>query len=742
MLFGNLILLAAAWSLSVDTGSPLHVMTDPVAVRPRIELRSTDGAVSPEAVSGTVQIVNYFGDRLALPLVATNGVGVAEFDLRRTVSSGGVKPRMKGVWTVTAHMPSTLPISAQFAVLDEHPLTPRLKPPKFRLGINYHVTWYGARDRALTLDALTACGCKLVRCGGFACNNTWIDEKSPAPDFTRADEIMTILKERGISVNASCWPFPDWALLRTDLPYQQRIRTPPKVGVARTYCQLLANHFGDDIDYLETSNEADLWATNLFAAVDYISYQRECYEGVKAGCESIRVLPSAFAVADSSEPMVRKKGFQETVLQGAKGFYDVHPVHLHYAFGGYVSALVNKFFPMRKRLGVIVPWYANETSLTGVHGNEKAVAVNVWQKIVFSWAHGSTDYIWYNLRATGDREDDPEQWYGLLSRDYHPRAGFAAFSSLAYLLTGADFERILCETRGRCIYLFRKDADLILVGWDVATEPAFPIRLKTDAIRARTVDLMGNEADGRAADGGAVFMISRLPSALVLERAQMADLREDDLATIPPPPGKSMNVLANVQNREPDFVLNSSESVRNLYAGNPETVARTWKGPSDLSARIWIGRKEESLHLRFAVRDDVESQRFSSAQMYLGDSIQFIVQSMHQNGNFEFGVARNDQGDPLVHVWIVPAGFDAQRVTRQVQLKTGRKRDITWYDVRIPLSAIGFDEQTLAGGFRFNAIVYDDDGAGAERDGWIEIVPGIAGKKEYSDAPFVRIGDK
>jgi len=28
---------------------------------------------------------------------------------------------------------------------------------------------------------------------------------------------------------------------------------------------------------------------------------------------------------------------------------------------------------------------------------------------------------------------------------------------------------------------------------------------------------------------------------------------------------------------------------------------------------------------------------------------------------------------------------------------------------------------------------------GGWRDCWIEIVPGIAGKKEYSDAPFVKI---
>ena len=98
-----------------------------------------------------------------------------------------------------------------------------------------------------------------------------------------------------------------------------------------------------------------------------------------------------------------------------------------------------------------------------------------------------------------------------------------------------------------------------------------------------------------------------------------------------------------------------------------------------------------------------------------------------------------EDGRPLVHTWIAPTGFDAAAVARAIRLETSRKGDRTVYDARIPLAAIGFGEKTLANGFRFNAIVYDDDGLGESRDCWIEIVPGIAGKKEYSDSPFVKI---
>lgn len=37
-----------------------------------------------------------------------------------------------------------------------------------------------------------------------------------------------------------------------------------------------------------------------------------------------------------------------------------------------------------------------------------------------------------------------------------------------------------------------------------------------------------------------------------------------------------------------------------------------------------------------------------------------------------------------------------------------------------------------------DAIVYDDDGMGKDRDGWLEIMSGIAGAKQYDRCPCVR----
>jgi hypothetical protein len=511
------------------------------------------------------------------------------------------------------------------------------------------------------------------------------------------------------------------------------------------YAEKLARRFGEDIDYLETSNEADIWPMESMTAEEYIDYQKEAYEGIKRGCKGIRVLPSAFAAADSSSPQVVRKGFQETVLEKAKGFYDVHPVHMHSASSLFEADLTSKFFPMRKRLGVDVPWYANESALTSVNGAEDIVAKNVWTKILFAWAHGSTDYIWYNLKATGWSPSDPEQGYGLITASYHPRTGFAAFSALAHISTGLEFDSILCEKKGRHFYSFKgtrgEKKVFLLAGWDQFTSPAFPVRVKTDAKKAETVDIMGNSRPAEKTEDGYVFPIGKMPSAILLSDASNFQVHPGDVANIPPPKVDARVVKANTEGRSADFVLDRVWKVRQLFAANPATVDRTWKGPEDLSAKIWIGRKGDSLRFRFEVTDDIHSQRSKAEKLYLNDGLQFILEAPGQSGNFEFGLARTRDGSPLTMTWIVPASFDAKKVNEALKLETSRTGTKTVYDASIPLEAIGFDEETLRNGFRFNAIVYDDDAMGESRDNWIEIVPGIASGKDYTDAPFVKIQD-
>ena len=117
-------------------------------------------------------------------------------------------------------------------------------------------------------------------------------------------------------------------------------------------------------------------------------------------------------------------------------------------------------------------------------------ARNVWKKPVFAWAHGSCDYIWYNLKATGWDPDDSEQVYGLLTADLCPRATYCAYSALVKILQGLSFDAILSEEAdGLYAYRFRGEKDgfagCVLVGWnEQAAKGVRTLRIRTDATRA------------------------------------------------------------------------------------------------------------------------------------------------------------------------------------------------------------------------------------------------------------------
>ena len=735
---------AEAIRIDVDTGSPLHVTTDPSGV----VLTLFNSASEPVPFEGVLKAVNFFGDSVEIPVSATLG---SEKTLRVPVDLTQAKPegarRLRGLWQVAGSIRSQgseAKTETRFAVLNRNRVTPRLPYGKFRLGVNYHMGNYEGPHRRMTLDALTACGAKLVRVGDFAAINCW--GKPEKMDFSGADRQMAELKERGLSVNASCWPIAGWMVpdeRRKQLGWPKWIRLRAKRGAMGEYAEKLAAHFGSDIDYIETSNEADLWDDDAMSAEEYVDYQKEVFAGIRRGCPDIKVLPSAWTVADSTTQMVRRKGFLEKVMAESKGSYDIHPIHMHGGFSIYEKEILAKLMPLRERLGITVPWYANETANTTINGAEDGVARLVWMKILFSWAHGASDYIWYNLRATGWSPSDPEQGFGLLSADYYPRATYAAFSALAHIVTGLDFDGIVSERDGRHLYRFRGTSGgrpvRVMAGWDGFTDPPFPIRVRTDAARAVVVDMMGNSRLAEAVKDGFVFPISKVPSAIVLDGATKAEAYAEDADNVPAPKVDARDCPARIEGRAPDFVLDRVDQVRQLYAANPETVDRTWKGPSDLSAKVWIGRAEDCLRVRFEVTDDRHVQHYPAEELYLSDGLQFILESPLQRGNFEFGLARGAKGEPLVQTWVVPLGFDAEKVTKALRLKTGRKAETTVYDVSIPLSAVAFGDNVLSSGFRFNCIVYDDDGRGEMRDNWIEIVPGIAGSKDYSLAPFVKI---
>lgn len=526
-----------ALSFNVDTGDRLHLLRGTLDAPPLVFRNLSHGR---RRWRGRVLFRDHFGRGFTQDVDVTAVSGAVE-----RVEAVRRLPG-KGIWHVTADltgddgMPGVA--HARFASVDRHEVTPQLPKPFFRMGINYHAQryWKSAEHFTNTLDALVASGAKLVRSGGFKFAEV---ARRRELDWTMTDAIFSALRSRGFAVNANVYPGPAWA--RGEMPdrlrrekYGRIMNFPSRPGLFRDFCASIAERYGTGIDYYEMGNEWDLTGRDVLPPDEALRLLREGFEGVKSSCPSATVTTCGWAGADSAafDP-APNPGLIEMFAEKGRDAFDVWAIHLHGRFGSYAERLQSRFFPMRRRTGLDArPWYSNETAFNTSAGKEEEASRDVWKKILYAWAWGSTDYIWYTLRATGWDPDAGEDSYGLFTPDYRPRGTFAAFSALATLVHGARFDARLMDGEGMHVYRMRS-ADgrgLFLAGWDdAAVGEGVSLRVRTDARSARRVDLMGNAEEIPIAGGVVSWRIDRDPSALVLDGAHQSVICSPEPETAP-----------------------------------------------------------------------------------------------------------------------------------------------------------------------------------------------------------------
>lgn len=589
---------AEALSLEIDTGNRLHLVRTNLDERAVAVFRNLSGT----ALDWTGELVAW-DDSDRAPVRQSLTLSIPAYGERR-IGLPNPMPRM-GLWRVryeaTGADGSRATHESRFAQIAHHRVEKKLPFGKFRFGPNYHMASFGPNDRDLTttLDAMTAMGATFVR-AGICMDFASVCRTNATPNWRAPDKFLDLLERRGVGVDSIIYTAPAWARLedRGGTTHDQRY-VPCRSGLFRDFCRQLAERYGARMDYYEIGNEWDLLRTNRLTIAEACAAQREGYEGLKSGNPNARVITCGWTVSSSEHPMVKQKGMQEEVLK--TGCFDVHPVHLHCPFYRYKEYL-DDFFAMRKRLGVTKPWFANETALTSAY-DETAVADCVWQKIVYSWAKGSTDYVWYNLIANGCNPKDSEGGYGLMSHDFHPRYGYAAFAALAATLKGFDFVREIAGKDVPPLYVFRGERggehQVVLVSWNDLTDKEFDVRFSSDAKSVDTVDLYGNHERC----SGSLWRVPVRPSALLLKGATQVEANVVGFSA-----KREVAVLkvgsGDFKIREPDMRIGDKLQVFDIYQANPGEIHRMWQGPNDLSAKVWWEKTSVGVRARVVVVDD------------------------------------------------------------------------------------------------------------------------------------------
>ncbi len=691
---------AGALRVEAETGNPLHIVREGQGERPVLAIRNV--AQEKVAAHGTLKMEGFGGEVFELPVDVAidaggtiripiwDGRGASMMPPPHTETAVSSKPPYlkKGVWKIRGELAaddgSVASVDTRFAVMDFHGVTPKQPRGTFRLGVHWHFPRFTDGDRNLAASAMVACGAKLTR-ADFA-NMASIQPDGPDSwEFGRTDELLGELEQNGIALDAIIFKTPRWAMAEqsgANAVWNPRAVRPPAPGTFGAFCERLAARYGTRIDYYEIGNEWDLRFAGTYD--EAVAVQREAYVGLKKGCHDVCVIPNGWAAAGDL-PRMDGKGrtrIHEYFLKNAKDFFDVDTIHCHGPFPKYVNSISRKLFPLRERTGASgKPWFSNESSLSSVWG-ERDAAVAVWKKILWAWAHGSVDYIWYNLRATGWDPRNAEHGYGLLTADFFPRDSYVAFAALASTVGGGEFRRAILDTDSRFVFEFRKGRDLIFAAWDESSSADVKVPVETDAKHAYRVDLMGNRTSIPLNSGRTQLTIASVPSALVLEDATFASVDDvafcaksecDEVHTIVIPP--------NAPERAPDFILEKPQQVHDFFEGDPAEAERLWQGPKDNSAKVWLSKDERGLRIRVDVEDDKHCDPPASAARNEGDCVEVAIADLNGNGQRRFCFA-----------------------------STERIGTLTRYDVLVPYDATsGFTSKTLETGVRFNFVVNDSD---------------------------------
>ena len=648
-------------SLEVETGSPLHVVDWPITNVPVAVVHGRG------ILTGPLKVSDSYGRSFTVRAQA----GASDGDqIRVPLSVGADGLSAKGVWRVAAEVVSTSgktqTLETTFGVLDPHPVTPRIPYGRFRYGVHLHVMRHQPPERPLTLDAAVRMGAKIVRLDDcFSGWATW-NRKAKTRDWTQADAMLAELERRGLAVDAIV--FENLGAHGGD-----------------AFFEAIAARYRDRIDYYEVGNEWDLLPRERFPVETAIATQKLAYAALKRGFPQARVSSNGWAVEDSAgHANVTQKGFQERFLSQAKGFYDIHAMHLHFPFANYEKRL-NRFLEMRREQGADAPWILNETALSVQYRGEKTVAENVWQKILYGWAKGAKDYLWYNLRAN---KPDPGGYYGMMSRDYRPRLHYAAFSAFATVFDGCDMRATLADAANRKVFLLSAADRTVIAGWDAAATAPMRVRVKTDAARAFHADIMNNRHPLDCVNGMVEWRIDAEPSALILYGAKHVDALPEDVANVARPAPRCIHVEKIRLGYGWDLLVDKYEQVHEEYPADPATAHRTWKGTKDCSGVLLFTTDGTKAQVKVAVTDDVDWP-----------------------------------GSDRVEVW-----RDGRNVTPSLAFKRvrhGDKRTVyvaDWPDTR-PC--------------RINLRIVDDDGFGGI-DGWMDYAPFDAAHPDDVHWPVVR----
>ena len=360
---------------------------------------------------------------------------------------------------------------------------------KFRFGSVCHLNPYFGNEAEIVrlADAMSQIGLNVLR--------TNFKPASPF-DYEWYDKIVEIFSSRGMDfdfiLDAKCLPDGKPDIERNLAEYRTAF-----------------TRYKGRVKYWEFENEPDIdWGRKHPLRVPgYVELAKLASSALRKIDPNAQFMSSGFCCFDN--PIMGT--FQRDAMSQCWRAFDLHCFHGHGPYFEYRDMIDGKLLPMRRAVGIEIPWYANETALSMSNGvGEKEQAEALVKKLLFSWNRGAKGYTWYNLRGKGENPLQREHGYGMLTMRLDPRAVYSVWNALVGICRRKEFcLEIKCGEGNRCFLLNGEDGQAACLWREGAGKQN--VVLSTAAKEIQISDMFGNRRRAVVSDGKIILDISQEP---------------------------------------------------------------------------------------------------------------------------------------------------------------------------------------------------------------------------------------
>ncbi len=245
---------------------------------------------------------------------------------------------------------------------------------------------------------------------------------------------------RGITPYIQLLGTPKWASSNPD-HVRHWAFTPKDMADWTGHVRLMADRFGDRVDYWEVWNEQDweFWESPLEDFVPLLKAAADELRRVDPGCKIILGGLATDGSTGWDNPLTEENALQRLYDACARPYFDIMGLHT-YPYDLRTGALetvdrVNNTWTIMERNGDgHKPIWVNEVGLTTGGGGKVTPAEQaafLRDVMTLLPLHPKVDKVfWYNFRCIGVNPDDDQDNYGIVNHDFSPRPAWEVFSTM------------------------------------------------------------------------------------------------------------------------------------------------------------------------------------------------------------------------------------------------------------------------------------------------------------------------